>query len=330
MKKVYTILVLVAFGLLFFSCKTTREITVSGTPGTDIYKPDMSKVATIQENGNVSIKLNKKEFLSYMMSKAPGSSEFVPFALNYEYKNYGTNTAKVAGTSLAVLGGLSLITGMLMLAQGDESVATAILAGGGGVLMGAATPLALSEQFSGPQAKYQFKYFPEQSTNYDVKFVDYLDKGVKKEVGKSEKLKSFDTENADAGNALSAALSNFKKSSTETKTYGQLVAGTYIGTGKIILDGKQVGLLENMRILIDNVDGKSVSVDVQDSKGEPCLGTKNLYDVKSSDGNTYIMSLIGNSDAVIRIDSNGSMEYIHPKVEVDGNIFTLDIKASKK
>ncbi len=322
MKKIYTKLVFAAFGLLLFSCKPAREITVSGTPGTDIYKPDMSKVATIQESGNVSIKLNKKEFLSYMMSKAPGSSDFVPFALDYEYKNYRKDAVIYTGAYAIGFGTVFTAVGL-----GLSYMPMTIV--GIPTLIAGSTLLGVGLN-STPQTEYNFKYLQDQNINNDVTFVDYLDKGVKKEIRGSNKLMSFNEGNADTGNALSAALSNFKKSSTETKTYGQLVAGTYIGTGKIILDGKQVGLLENMRILIDNVDGKSVSVDVQDSKGEPCLGTKNLYDVKSPDGNTYTMSLIGNSDAVIRIDSNGSMEYIHPKVEVDGNIFTLDIKASKK
>lgn len=322
MKKLYTIFVFVAFGLLFFSCKTTREITVSGIPGTDIYKPDMSKVATIQESGSVNVKLDKKEFLSYMISNVPGSKDFVPFALDYERKNYHRDVNLWTGTYL--------LSGGVVLAAVGIGLPEASLAIAGAGLIVAGTPLITSGTTSSPQAKYNFRYLPNQSTNNDVTFADYIDNGVKKEIRESKKLMSFNTENSDGGNALSAALSNFKKSSTETKAYGQAVTGTYIGTGKIMLKGKQVGLLENMRILIDNVDGKFVFVDVQDSNGEPCFGTKNLYDVKSSDANTYTLSLIGNADAVIHIDDSGRMEYLHPKVEFNDEIFTLEIKASKK
>lgn len=330
MKIIFKTLVLIAFPLLFFACKTAKPIKISGIPGTSIYNPDMTKIATIEENGSVEVKLKKNTYYAYLISNAPNSLDFVPFALDYKYYSYsGEKTAFIVGTTVSAIGTGALLGGSILAGLGETGTGLTMVGVGAGTLGLGLLPFAFVENVS-KQMDYKYKYLIDQSTNNDVAFTGYFDKGVKKEIGVSKKLMSFNEGTAGTSNALSAALSNFKKSSTETKTYGQLVAGTYIGTGKIILDGKQVGLLENMRILIDNVDGKSVSVDVQDSKGEPCLGTKNLYDVKSPDGNTYTMSLIGNSDAVIRIDSNGSMEYIHPKVEVDANIFTLDIKASKK
>lgn len=330
MKIFFKTLAFIAFPLLFIACKTAKPIKISGIPGTNIYSPDMTKIATIEENGSVEVKLKKNTYYAYLISNVPSSPDFVPFALDYKYYSYsGEKTAYYVGTTVGIAGIGSLLSGSILAGLGETSTGLTMVGVGVGTAGLGLLPFAFIENAS-KQMNYKYKYLLNQSTNNDVTFVDYLDKGVKKEVGKSEKLMSFNTENADAGNALSDALSNFKKSSTDTKTYGQLVAGRYIGTGKIILDGKQVGLLENMRILIDNVDGKFVSVDVQDSNGESCFDTKNLYDVKSSGNNTYTMSIIGNSDAVIRIDSNGVMEYIHPKVEVNGNIFTLDIKASKK
>ena len=330
MKIFFKTLAFIAFPLLFIACKTAKPIKISGTPGTNIYSPDMTKIATIEENGSVEVKLKKNTYYAYLISNVPSSPDFVPFALDYKYYSYsGEKTAFIVGTTVSAIGTGALLGGSILAGLGETGTGLTMVGVGAGTLGLGLLPFAFVENVS-KQMDYKYKYLIDQSTNNDVAFTGYFDKGVKKEIGVSKKLMSFNEGTAGTSNALSAALSNFKKSSTETKTYGQLVAGTYIGTGKIILDGKQVGLLENMRILIDNVDGKSVSVDVQDSKGEPCLGTKNLYDVKSPDGNTYTMSLIGNSDAVIRIDSNGSMEYIHPKVEVDGNIFTLDIKASKK
>lgn len=330
MKIIFKTLVLIAFPLLFFACKTAKPIKISGIPGTNIYNPDMTKIATIEEDGSVEVKLKKNTYYAYLISNAPSSPDFVPFALDYKYYSYsGEKTAFIVGTTVSTIGAGALLGGSILTGLGETSTGLTMVGVGAGTVGLGLLPFAFVENVS-KQMGYKYKYLLYQSTNNDITFADYIDKGVKKEIRESKKFMSFNTENSDGGNALSAALSNFKKSSTETKAYGQAVTGTYIGTGKIMLKGKQVGLLENMRILIDNVDGKFVFVDVQDSNGEPCFGTKNLYDVKSSDGNTYTMSLIGNSDAVIHIDSNGSMEYIHPKVEVDGNIFTLDIKASKK
>lgn len=332
MKRVY--IILVTLGLLFFSCKTTRTITVSGIPGSNIYKPNMEKVATIKQSGSVDINLNKKEFLPYMIANAPGSSKFIPFALDYKFKNYGTHAATIMGTSLYLLGGTSLLVGALT-GSDDESLVGPIMVGGGAGLMLLGTPFLLSENITGVQGKYQFKYLPEQRTNNDIMFTEHIDKGIKKEINVSSiemTINPAEKKRSNTNNALSAALTKFRNSSTGNKAYGQLIAGTYIGTGKILQNGKQIGLLENMKILIDNVADESVSVIVQDSNGTPCFDATNIYDVKKSDDNSYSMSLIGNSDAVIHIDSNGNMEYIHPKVEVEGEteVFTLEIKATKK
>ena len=332
MKRVY--IILAASGLLFFSCKTTRTITVSGIPGSNIYKPNMEKVATIQQSGSVDINLNKKEFLPYMIANAPGSSEFIHFALDYKFKNYRTGAATFMGTYLYTLGGISILVGALT--SGDEeSLVGPIMVGGGAGLMLLGTPFLLSENITGVQGKYQFKYLPEQNTNNDIKFTKYIDKGINKEINASSiemPINPAEKKRPNTNNALSAALAKFKNSSTGNATYGQLVTGTYIGTGKFLQNGKQIGLLENMKILIDSVADELVSVIVQDSNGTPCFGTTNIYDVKKSGDNSYTMSLIGNSDAVIHIDSNGNMEYMHPKIEVEGEmgIFTLEIKASKK
>lgn len=330
MKNIYIILVLATFGFLFCSCKTTRKITVSGIPGSNIYKPNMEKVATIQENGTVDISLDKKEFIAFMLSNVPGSSDFVPFALDYKYKNYGTSAAKFTGAYLSVMGGSCMLAGAL--AADDESLAGPITVGSGAGLLLLGIPFWLSESITGIQGKYLFKYLPEQSTNNDIKFTSYNDKGIKKEVGVSQEQISFEHEESvstNTNNALSAALSRFKNSLPDSKESEALVVGTYIGTGKIIMDGKQVGLLENLKIKIERIDENFVLVDVQDSNGNSCFGSKNIYKVKRSDDNSYIMSLVDNSDAIIRIDKAGCLEYVHPKAKVDDNIFTLEIKASK-
>ena len=42
------------------------------------------------------------------------------------------------------------------------------------------------------------------------------------------------------------------------------------------------------------------------------------------------MSLKGIPSAVISIDSKGNLVYYHPKVNIDGEIYTLEINAIKQ
>ena len=93
--------------------------------------------------------------------------------------------------------------------------------------------------------------------------------------------------------------------------------------------GKVIEEYSTMKVVVLRIDNSSVNIDVIEN-GESYFSTKTKYQVKKKGKNTYVLSLDGISDAFITIDSAGHLTYIHPKVNIDGEIYTLNITANKK
>lgn len=95
------------------------------------------------------------------------------------------------------------------------------------------------------------------------------------------------------------------------------------------LKGKIIEEYSNVKVVVLRIDNNTVNVDVVEN-GESYFSTKSKYQVKKKGKNTYVLSLNGIPDAFITIDNAGHLTYIHPKVNIDGDIYTLNITATKK
>ena len=84
-----------------------------------------------------------------------------------------------------------------------------------------------------------------------------------------------------------------------------------------------------MKVVVLRIDNYTVNIDVVEN-GDSYFSSKTKYQVKKKGKNTYVLSLEGISDAFITIDNAGHLTYIHPKVNIDGEIYTLNITANKK
>ncbi len=334
MKKTIIFLLVAFCMILLHSCSTSQKVTVQGVPGTEIYSPTMNKLGVIGSNAQVSFKISSDDYFSYLMSKNAGSNELVPFALDYKNHSYvGTHVLKWTGywitgmgAVLAGAGGAACIGG-----DGDEVGGPLLAAGGGAALLGAAIGMPADARSNQTQYEHKYKYLSVQNTNQDFRFAKITDVGYRK---------SLHTDNNETGMQASNRLRVEGTSTTIAKRkapaskrtqndYAKLVSGTYSGSGYLAQKGKVIEEYSTMKVVVLRIDNSSVNIDVIEN-GESYFSTKTKYQVKKKGKNTYVLSLDGISDAFITIDSAGHLTYIHPKVNIDGEIYTLNITANKK
>lgn len=326
MKRLIELLGIVVCVILLHSCTTSQEITVQGTPGTEIYSPTMDRLGVVDSNGKVSLKISRHVYYSYLMSKNARTNEFVPFALDYKYCNNTLADAVYYVGSVTALTG-ALITG-ISLAAGDTPEITTI---GAAMLASGALTAIPSYIYTRKTHGYdQFKYLNKQRTNQDFIFLPIKDTGYNKTL-QNDSNKYLETPTSEESSDSSPAVTRRKSSMSRHSltNNAKLVSGTYSGTGYLAQKDKIIEEYSNVKVVVSRIDNNTVNVDVIEN-GESYFSTKSKYQVKKKGKNTYVLSLNGIPDAFIKIDNAGHLTYIHPRVNIDGEIYTLNITATKK
>ena len=337
MKRIYILYIFVSICLFLSSCHTSQKITISGTPGTEIYSPNMNKLATVQSDGTTDIKISSDEYYAFLMSHVPNTQEFVPFALDYKNKSYsGTKFLKGLGITLTSAGvGAILIGGIVALADRESSIGGIIMAAGGGLSgIGASFGTPATYRLAQIQYKYQYKYLSQHSTNEYFTSVPIIDNGVDKvvfEPKKSTKARSniLGSESNDRIEISPLVVESESTASRHSfKDDAKRVAGSYSGQGKLQKDDKDIEQFDKITVVIDRIGRNKVEVNILEN-GEPFFDSKIKYDVKK-DGDRYVLTLVGISSATIIINEDGTIEFNHPKVNIDDDIYTLKIEAKRQ
>lgn len=180
---------------------------------------------------------------------------------------------------------------------------------------------------------YKFKYKSFQNTNQDLTFTDYVNSGFKREIGGSNKTYFSDANDTpvscDDVSVSSKAKSRTSKANKTLNDYGRQLGGTYIGLGKLIFKDEVIESYKNMKVVLTRVDKNNVMVQVFEGSGESFFSAGNKYGIKKGrDG--FSLALQGIPSAVITVNGKGALAYCHPKVNIDGEIYTLEISASKR
>lgn len=328
MKRLIELLGIVVCAILLHSCSTSQKITIQGTPGTEIYSPTMDRLGVVGSNGKVSLKMSRHRYYSYLMSKNARANELVPFALDYKHCNNNlAYTASIAGTSIA-LGGV-LLGGTSLAVGGD----TPELTGMGAAMLGAGLLMAIPSYYyyKKTHGDYQFKYLNNQRTNQDFNFLPIKDTGYNKtsQSDENECIETPTSKKTSSNSSSTVASRNSSVSRRSLANNAKFVSGTYTGSGYLTQKGEVIEEYPTMKVVVLRIDNNSVNIDVIEN-GESYFSTKTKYQVKKKGKNTYVLSLDGISDAFITIDNAGHLTYIHPKVNIDGEIYTLNITANKK
>ena len=331
---IFKFILLVGTTFSLFSCSTSQTLTIEGLPGTEILTPGLKNLGTIGSNHKAEITIPSDDYYAFLLARGNGSKELVPFALDYRNKKYrGTNIQHGVGLGLAVVGLAGLLPATIMLAVDSENdVSGYIYAGAAGTAgIGCAIGMPANFRLQQTQYQYQYKYLSSQSTNEDFTFTHPIDNGfirtVKNEPQRSETYQG-NTEETPVATATAARRRGKTSAATRNlRDHGKQVAGTYVGTGKLLLNGEEVESYTDIKVVMKRIDKNNVLVEVYES-GEAFFNTGDKYSIKKAGNEKFTLSLKGIPSATITISKNKNMVYLHPKVNIEGEIYTLEIKAS--
>ena len=323
MKTYIRLLLVVGILASLFSCTTSQTVSISGTPGTDIYTLDKTKLATIDHTGKTKIKFPSEGYYGLLLTYNEAQDKFVPFALDYKKKNYlGSKIASVFGFELFFIGGLTTAIGLLASENSIAAIGATALGVGGGIW-----PIS-AQRSDQTQQVARFTYLKEHSTNEDISFTPLEDHGYKKSLSKTEEIVPLIDSQSTSSRKIKT-VSNSSKSKKSLKNLGGTVSGTYEGEGTLHHGNEFIESYEKIKIEITRIDNNNVQVNVIEN-GTPFFNSVSTYSVKKDKQNSYILTLQGNSSATIKIDSKGKLTYYHPKVNIDGDNYILKVSGKKK
>lgn len=342
MKNIVKLITVLLFWSMINSCSTFQNITIFGEPGTEIYTPNLEKVGTIKSDGKGEITLPRNGYYPFLLSGNGVADVKIPFALDYKNKSYhgarmlwGVEFASaVTGTAASLIGTIAIVASEEAAENTEITRLMAVggIVGSGACGIGAVTDTRLKET----QRQWQFEYLSKQSTNQDLRFEKFVDYGYKKEIGnKSVPVEEnvaesgWKVESARSESSSSAAKSRSSKSKRTLTDLTRQVEGTYIGSGKLLLKDETIENYQDIKVVLKRLDKNTVQVDVYESNGESYFNESGKYSVKKIDSGKYQLTMNGISSATITIDSDKKMVYLHPKVNIDGDLYTLRIFAGK-
>ncbi len=189
MKKIQILLIAIIISITLDSCNGTKEITIIGKPGTEIYSNDMQEISVTDNKGIAIVKVNDYdyEFDCVFYSHEKGSNTYTPFALNFEKKKFGHNQIMTA----------FFICPLVYV-----------------------SPFFYMIPFQDQQTRYHFKYLSEQHTNQDIVFTPLKQTADYKTLDKNTERRKFNS---------GGSQSNKDQMSVITGTYsgkGELLDGS--------------------------------------------------------------------------------------------------------
>lgn len=78
------------------------------------------------------------------------------------------------------------------------------------------------------------------------------------------------------------------------------------------------------------IDRNTVSVDVIDEQGESFFAAPGKYAVTPNKKGGFVLKHKSIPSALITIGKDRRASYVHPRVDIDGEIYKLDIRAVRK
>lgn len=327
------------FVVLLSSCSTQQQMTISGTPGDQIYLPGSECIGEIPSSGSLKVTISDKNFYPYLISKSPNSNIAIPFALDTKIRNVnGAKFMTGLGVSLASIGTLGFVVGTIV-AIADPEPST------GGIIMGASVALGgIGASFGAPASsrldqemyKNELKYLSIQRTNSDIMITnpDFTSVSANDGQASPKSLRKKASESTSKSKSKSSVGSSKANESSvdvakrKIKDAATLVSATYKGDGSLSDKKAVLEDYSDVQVVITRVSKDEVSVKIIES-GEDFFGEDAVYSVEKNNKGGYILIHKSIPEVKITIDSKGNLDYKHPKVRIDNEIYTLQISAKK-
>ena len=116
------------------------------------------------------------------------------------------------------------------------------------------------------------------------------------------------------------------QASTKTlKDFGAQLEGTYVGSGKLVKGRETIEEYKGIKVILKRVSRDVVAVNVEESNGNKYFPKDSNYTIKKKTNGTFTLTMDGITSASITIDAKNKMIYLHPRVNIDGEIYELNI-----
>lgn len=151
------------------SCHTTEKFVVYGQQGTEIYSPQMQQIGVIGFDGSAKIKLSSDDCASYLLAKNLESDLYIPFALDYKNKSYGSSRFLSGLEYVVAIGSVSAGLGIGLASGGDGAPLAAVALA---CIPTSLAGIATSQRLNQTTREWKFTYHKQQHTNNDLLFTE--------------------------------------------------------------------------------------------------------------------------------------------------------------
>lgn len=308
--------------LVAVSCSTSQKIMVSGDPGTEILSPQMDYLGTIGMGGQLQLTIPSDSGYEFLLSKSGGDGKCIPFALDYEHHKYAAGFCMASGITMTVLGTSSFVPGIVFTACGLPEVGLPFL-GAAAILTGIGMGIGIPGDYRMHQKAYrwEYMYLNDHSTNQDIVVTDVVNTGFTRRIEEGNQKPKVEVKDTPTVKSTISARS-FKDNS-------KAVVGVYLGSGKLKQRGVVIERFIAMSVDIQQIDKKTVAVDVKES-GESFFYSKMIYTVEKDSQGGYLLKSEDIPEATIKIDSQHNLVYSHSSIEIDGELYSLEVNGCKK
>ena len=296
--------------VVFSSCSTTEKFYVSGTPNTKIYTISKEYLGTVGANGRAKIEISSDKFYSCFLSQSPNSELYVPFALDYEKRG---RFREVIGATLVIMGlGSALVSSEVMAIPG---------------LGAACLGLAFFPSKKKIGHEYHYQYLKNQRTNEDLRLTKAVFNEPLKGADKTQVKQKNEPKNVGEGSSVSKKRLSEKSSKTLTD-YGKQTEGMYVGNGTLTQNSEAIESYNDVKVKIERISKNEAYVNVI-ADGEEFFESPSKYKITKNKNGSYTLKHSSISTATITISKNGSLTYHHPKINIDGELYVLQISAKE-
>lgn len=336
MKKIHFILSLTLGVILILcpSCYTTEKIDIKTPETADIYVPGTIQNPTIQAQGNKStkIEISSDMYCAYLLVRPTGIDTWIPLGLDYRHNShYGTKIALGTGAVLAGTGTAGMVGSLVPIIAGNDSPTIGAIMGAAGAatLIGVGMGFPAQVRMRQTAYDYNFGYVKKQIIELPKLSATLLHPNPVKNTPEQSQSGRSERKKATSGKDISERQIVGSKAKRSRSDFAQIIAGTYIGSGKLLLKGKQDDFFPEIKVIVEKIDRTNVSVRIVESD-EDFFETSLPYQVSTTKKGEYLLSIKNLPEAKIIITKNGSMTFLHSKVNIDNQIYTLSISAKRE
>ena len=164
---IYTILIILSIS----SCSTYTTLMITGEPGTEIADGNKKHLGSIDQTGELEIKIENDTYYPYLLSKSPNSNLYVPFALEFKENTirYYLETASLGlGAGLALGGLTTILCGAIDVGISGDTEVFSTYGLVGGIMSLGSLAFLFPEAIVNDGVDYCYSYLKEQSTNNDI------------------------------------------------------------------------------------------------------------------------------------------------------------------